>query len=656
MNEAHTLADFLGVPEARLRFARPPEVTVSIIVLTYNRAEHTYRCLEAILWHADVPYELIIVDNASRDDTDQLLARLDYVTILRNPENVGFGEGCNQGAAVAQGRYLLFLNNDAQLTAGCVRTLLETAARMPDCAAVGCKIVMPDGRLQEAGSIIWDDGTTLGYGRHDPPGALQYSYVREVDYCSAACLLVRADVWKRAGGFDARYAPAYYEDADLCMAIRELGLRVVYQPAAVIVHQEYTSSSPDSARELMIRNRGRFVEKWARELAAQPSASDRNVLRARSSSPQPTILFIDDRVESPDFGSGIRRMWTMLTMLAEMRYRVTFVPLLDPTPREPWVTDLQQRGIEVIAGPLAFEEFAAERAGLYDAVIISRPHNMQLAHAAVRQHFPKATLIYDAEALYFVREELRVAALGTASEGVVCEEQRALETGLLRAADFAIVVSEYEQHVAVQLVPELAGRTFVWGHCMTALPTAAMFEARADLLFVGSFPIDDSPNEHAVLWFLDHVFPAVAAELACTFRVAGRAPETLRRRASASVEFSGFVPDLGPEYERHRVFVVPHQFSAGIPYKLDEAMSRGIPAVVSEVTARQLGLVDGDTVLVGRTPEEFAHKIMQLYCDADLWARVRHNALHHVTERCHPSKVRTMLADVLALATAAREQ
>ena len=638
-----------------MRFGRTQDVTVSIVILTYNRAEHTYRCLDSILWHVDLPYELIIVDNASRDETEQLLARLDNATVFRNAENVGFGEGCNQGAAVARGRYLLFLNNDAQLTQGCMRTLVETAGRVPDCAAVGCKIVMPDGRLQEAGSIVWDDGTTQGYGRHDQPDALQYSYVREVDYCSAACLLVRADVWKRAGGFDARYAPAYYEDADLCMAIRELGMRVVYQPAALILHQEYTSTSPDAARELMMRNRERFVEKWARELAAQPSALDRNVLRARHCSPYPTILFIDDRVESPDFGSGIRRMWTMLTMLAEMRYRVTFIPLLDPTPREPWVTNLQQMGVEVITGPLAFDAFVAERAGLYDAVIISRPHNMQVAHAIVRQHFPKAALIYDAEALYFVREELRVAVLGAEHAGVICGEQRALETELLRAADFAITVSEYEQHLMLHLVPELAGRTFVWGHCMTAWPTAATFEARSDLLFVGSFPTEDSPNEHAVLWFLDQVFPAVATELGCRFRVVGRAPQTLLGHASASVEFAGFVPDLGPEYERHRVFVVPHQFSAGIAYKLDEAMSRGIPAVVSELTARQLGLVDGEMVLVGRTPEEFARKIVELYRDPDLWARLRHNALYHVADRCDPGKVKATLMNVLARATSVRE-
>jgi GT2 family glycosyltransferase/glycosyltransferase involved in cell wall biosynthesis len=624
------------------------------VVLTYNRAEHTYRCLDSVLWYVDLPYELIIVDNASHDETGQLLARLDNATILRNAENVGFGEGCNQAAAIARGRYLLLLNNDAQLTAGCVRTLVETAERIPDCAAVGCKVVMPDGRLQEAGSIIWDDGTTMGYGRDDAPDSLPYSYVREVDYCSAACLLVRADVWKQAGGFDSRYAPAYYEDADLAMAMRTFGWRVIYQPVAVAVHQEYTSSSPDAARELMIRNRERFVEKWSRELAGQPSASDKNVLRARNRAPQPTVLFVDDRVESPDFGSGIRRTWTMLTMLADMGCRATFVPLLDATLREPWVTNLRQMGVEVVTGPIVFEEFAAGRAGLYQTVIISRPHNMHAAHAAVRRHFPKATLIYDAEALYFVREELREAAV-TGRPAIACEEQRTFETGLLRAADYVFSVSEYERHIMLHLVPDLAGRTFVWGDCMTALPTPAPFDARADLLFVGSFPEADSPNEHAVRWFLDHVWPALVDQLGCTFRVIGRAPETLKHRASASVEFTGFVPDLGLEYDRHRVFIVPHQFSAGIAYKLDEAMSRGIPAVVSELTARQLSLVDGEMVLVGRTTEEFAAKIVELYRDRELWARLRHNALYHVAERCDPRKVKATLENVLARATSARE-
>src|SRR5262249_52904874 len=151
-------------------------------------------------------------------------------------------------------------------------------------------------------------------------------------------------------GFDPRYHPAYFEDADLCMSIRSLGLRVLYQPTAVLLHQEYTSSSPSEARALMARNRALFAEKWSHKLAAQPLGATRDMLRARDRAPHPAILLIDDRVDSPGYGSGMGRTWAALRMLAEMPYRVTYIPLYDPTPREPWLTELQQMGIEVIAG------------------------------------------------------------------------------------------------------------------------------------------------------------------------------------------------------------------------------------------------------------------------------------------------------------------
>jgi len=647
-----SLADFLGDPAAQLRFPVTFEPIVSIVVLTFNRAAYTHRCLESILRNSDVPYELIIVDNASQDDTHRLLERLENVTILRNHVNAGFGGGCNQAANIARGKHLLLLNNDAALTAGGLRALVETVTRVSDCGAVGCKIVTLDGRLKEAGSIVWDDGTTQGYGRRGNPASPEFSYLREVDYCSGACLLVRADVWRQTGGFDPRYHPAYFEDADLCMSIRRLGLRVLYQPAAVVLHQEYTSSSPNEARTLMTRNRTLFAEKWAHELAAQPVAAARNVLRARDRAPHPALLVIDDRVGSPDYGSGMERTWAALSMLAQMPYRVTYIGLWDPTPREPWLTELQQMGIEVITGSIKLKTFAAQRRGYYRALIVSHPHNMDAG--ILRRHFPAAPLIYDAEAPYFVREELRAAALGRQLNPVASRKQRALETTLLRAADLVIAVSEPERDMILSLVPALAGRVFVWGYPAAIRPTPSPFDARSGLLFVGSFPFADSPNEHAVRWFLDDVFPAVARQLACTFRIVGPAPEGLQRRGSASVEFAGFAPDLAPEYNRHRIFVVPNQFSAGISLKLIEAMSHGVPAVVSELTARQLGLVDGDAVLIGRTPEEFAHKIASLYGDPALWRRVRDGALRYVAERCDPEKLTAVLRDLVARAATVR--
>src|SRR4029450_7458233 len=110
-------------------------------------------------------------------------------------------------------------------------------------------------------------------------------------------------------------------------------------------------------------------------------------------------------------------------------------------------------------------------AGYYEALIVSRPQNMHSAAGILRRRFPEAPLIYDAEALYFVREELRAAALGRKPNPVANREQRALETTLLRAADLLIAVSEHERDMILSLVPEFAGRVFVWGHPAAGRPT-----------------------------------------------------------------------------------------------------------------------------------------------------------------------------------------
>jgi glycosyltransferase involved in cell wall biosynthesis len=298
-----------------------------------------------------------------------------------------------------------------------------------------------------------------------------------------------------------------------------------------------------------------------------------------------------------------------------------------------------------MTGTRWFRAFAVRRRGEYDAVLVSRPHNFRAVRRLVRRYFADAPLIYDAEALFFLRDKMKAEAEGREWKG---EGDERKELALLREADVVMMVSDHEKDIASALAPDLAGRIRVWGHPVAVLPTRTPFRDRKDLLFVGGFQVSPSPNEDAVLWFVREVLPRVRARLDCRLRVVGfRSKEALGARAADGVDVAGSVDDLTDSYERARVFVVPNQYAAGIPLKLCEAMARGLPAVVSELIARQLGAVDGREVLVARSPAEYAEKVIALYGDEATWTTIRNGALDFVRRRNDPRTLESELDAII---------
>ncbi|HYC57192.1 MAG TPA: glycosyltransferase family 2 protein [Candidatus Binatia bacterium] len=276
------LRTFLDDPAARLTFEPVSQPEVSVIVVTFGRAELTLECLHALRAQKGASFELIVVDNASSDRTGELLDRIDGARIVRNPANRYFAPAVNQAAAVAEGRHLLLLNNDAVLWPGSLAAMLAAMEESDRVGAVGARIVARSGRLQEAGSIVFCDGSAMGYGRGDDPEGGDYAFRRHVDYCSAACLLVRRSLFADIGGFDLRYLPAYYEDVDLCFAIAERGFVVLYEPAAAVTHAEFASSSAETAAALCKVNQPTFAARWIERLkdAPKPAANSASI-RAR---------------------------------------------------------------------------------------------------------------------------------------------------------------------------------------------------------------------------------------------------------------------------------------------------------------------------------------------------------------------------------------
>ena len=245
---------------------------VSILILNWNKADLTQRCLTALWTHtAGFTYEIIVVDNGSEPDEIQKLDRfVGRFRLIRLPVNRYFGEGNNLAAEQARGQFLVFLNNDAFVTARWLEPLMTVLLTQSDAGIVGPKFVYPDGRLQEAGAVIDSQGCSVQFGKGGQPDDPQFNVLRQVGYCSAACILIRRDVFERALGFDLMWDPAYYEDVDLCLKAGQLGLKTYYCPDTTIIHVENGTSS-DVGRQLNLHNivainRLKYVERWGKEM------------------------------------------------------------------------------------------------------------------------------------------------------------------------------------------------------------------------------------------------------------------------------------------------------------------------------------------------------------------------------------------------------
>jgi O-antigen biosynthesis protein len=268
---------------------------ISIIILNWNKSALTIRCLQHVWAHTSgYRYEIMVVDNGSDPEDFAALQGLPgRFRLLRLGVNRFYGEGNNLGAQYANGEFLVFLNNDAFVTPGWLEPLKAAFDIQDDAGAAGAKLVYPDGRLQEAGAQINERGEAVQFGKFQSADDPQYNVVRAVDYCSAACLMVRRSAFEQVLGFDLCWEPAYYEDTDLCFKIALLGLKTYYCPASSVVHLEHgTTADRRTALQLdniVDINRAKFLQRWGDWLRERRPPDDvvgaaRPILPQRSAS------------------------------------------------------------------------------------------------------------------------------------------------------------------------------------------------------------------------------------------------------------------------------------------------------------------------------------------------------------------------------------
>ncbi|MGY0558089.1 MULTISPECIES: glycosyltransferase [unclassified Lysobacter] len=643
---------YLPAPTPFAGFAVPASQApvASIVIPVYNQFPHTLGCLRALAAHPPgLPVEIIVIDDGSTDETAAALAQVDGLRYFRRVDNGGFVAACNDGLAKARGEFVVFLNNDTVPQPGWLDALLATFDQHPGTGLVGAQLLYPDGRLQEAGGIVRKDGSADKLGRLESADHCAFNYVRRVDYCSGAAIALPRALLESLGGFDTRYAPAFYEDTDLGMQVRARGLQVLYQPASRVVHTEGATAGTDTrhgVKAYQVRNQQYFRERWHALLPDHPGHTA-SVAGLTDRLYSRTVLVIDALTPRPDRDSGSLRLVNLMRMLREEGAHVVFIPA-DRDHDGDYTRTLQQLGVEVWYVPFAarLPKWLAGHGARFYSVLVCRHYVMREMLPLLRRYAPQARLVFDTVDLHYLRERRGGELANDPVRTRAAERTRTLELDVIARSDATLVVSEVERELLTQDAPQ--ARVEVLSNLHRSGGHGLPFEERRDLMFVGGFR--HPPNVDAVCWFVESVWPLLRAhEPDLQFHCIGGDvnAEVAALATSPGVIVHGHVPNLTPYLAEVRLSVAPLRYGAGVKGKINQPMAHGQPVVATTCAIEGMHLRAGQDVLVADDAADFAAAVLRAYHDGALWQQLGDNGRANVEQHFSLDAGRAVVQQVL---------
>jgi GT2 family glycosyltransferase len=617
--------------ELRIDYDDRGKVDVSIIVPVHNKIIHTMGCLRAILRAgSDYRFEIIVTDDGSADFTFEILDSLSSssIRVVKNTAARGFLHNCNSAVREASGEYLVLLNNDTIVLPGWLDELVRTIGGDPKVGLVGAKLIDVDGTLQECGGLVWQDANAWNVGRGMDPCIPVFNFLREVDYCSGAAMAMPTALWRKFGGFDERYAPAYYEDTDLAFRLRAAGYKTVVQPLSWVLHFEGISHGKTIStgiKKYQEINRETFRNQWKQTLSNHPSAALDIHFEALTIKGK-TILVVDEDTPRPDHDSGSIDTLEYIRALVQFGYHVVFLPK-NCVYLGSYTQAMQRIGVECLYAPyINSPDHAIQAIGdRIDAVLVFRFHVAQLLLPIIRKYAPAAKIVLETVDLHYLRES-RMAHLGESEDDLAnAEKMKTDELTVIDSVDATILLSEFEMKEVRKELP------FSNLHCIpiprespvVRLPIRP--DNRNTLLFVGGFK--HLPNVDGIIWFVSDVWPHLVRR---NFRgklviVGSDMPDSVKKLASENIEVKGFVENLDPLYAECRVTIAPLRVGAGVKGKIISSLGYGVPCVSTEIGVEGAGLKHDSHVLVADDPVNFAEEIIRVYEDDSLWQRLSDN-------------------------------
>jgi GT2 family glycosyltransferase len=637
---------------------------VSIIIPVFNKFSLTFVAIAAILRSQSCySYEIIVADDVSTDGTSaNLVAIGGCVRHIRNEKNLRFLLNCNNAAGYARGRFVVFLNNDTLALPGWLDNLVHPLGDRGDVGMSGSKLINGDGTLQEAGGILWNDGSAWNFGRSEDPRLPQFNYLKEADYISGAAIALPMDVWRRLGGFDSHFAPAYYEDTDLAFRVRAAGLKVIYAPSSEIIHHEGMSHGRDSSQGMkayQVANARKFASRWKKVLRRDHFPNGQHVPLARDRSRnKPHILFVDHYVPEWDRDAGSRVMLDCIKFFVSCGFRVSFWP--DNLHRSrPYTDVLQSIGVEVIYGSRffgCFDDWWLANCAYFQYVFLSRCH-ISINYIYKISANSNAVILYYGVDIPWKRMLLEYETTGNFDLKSEAEGIKLLEDTVCEKADYIIYLSREECDYAREAFPDAKGVIEMpgWIYDPDQLESGrTAIESISDnsscrALFVGGFA--HGPNGDGVRWFLDQVAPLVRAREPrfVTVIVGSHMPDDIRERASPHIEIIGWASDeeLADLLREAACTIAPLRFGAGVKGKVVGALAAGSPVVSTSIGLQGLDTPE-EIAFLGDSAADFADAVLECLNNRGLAQEKARKALEFVRLRYSETAMRAAFAPILS--------
>ena len=613
---------------------------IGIIIPAYGKVDYTLRCLASLLKdliiHANAIKDKYFVDIVIVDDCHPLKEGHDYLGDIAdksfikfkvNDVNLGFLNSCNNAVNYLDKtvEYICFLNNDTQCMPGWLVGLVDTFDQENNVGIVGSQLISADKSLQEAGGIVWNDASAWNFGRNAQFDDPEFAFLRNVDYISGASLMIKAQLWRECGGFDTRYSPAYYEDTDLCIKIRTLGYKVLYQPTSKLVHYEGVSCGTDTSqgiKKYQEINKTKFLDKWKGYLNTL-SKNGEDIWISQNRGTVGSCLIIESLLLTPNKDAGSLFMINNCFALRELGYCVTYIPANNFCYMKDIANNMGSRGIEVLAHPRVkspddlrniFNSFPMQYKRSFDVVVIARPENIVFVDV-IREAFPSSKIIYYTHDLHYLRMTRAATRLPSYEQSEYYKEIEAIkakEFSIFGRVDLVVHVSEAEQEVATA---ELHHNSTVLRPAYELVNVNKLDSGvNSDVIFIGNFL--HTPNAEGMRWFVQDIMPIlVKTRPDIVVNIVGQnPPKFLLDSFKENFRILGYVEDLNSLISSASVAIAPLLSGAGVKGKILSSLSAGLPVVTTAVGAEGIivGPQDCKALLVADVAGDFANAIIKI--------------------------------------------